>query len=98
MDLNYQAQNKMEDQIDSYMAMGPDYGNVPMDVAEDVVMQSTPPMYWFNLDDDDRSFTYYLLRTSASYRIFLIVKLIQIRLIKLSIWLVLLDIFVTLKH
>jgi len=45
----------MDDQMDSYMAMGQDYNNVPMDVAEDVIMQSTPPMFWNSKDDNHRS-------------------------------------------
>lgn len=45
MQMNHQAQNKIDDQMDFNMNMGQDLGNVPMDVAEDVVMQSAPAMF-----------------------------------------------------
>mgnify|MGYP003306039575 CR=1 FL=1 len=59
MQMNQQASNKMDDQMDYNMGMGQDHGNVPMDVAEDVVMQSTPPMFWVHLDDNVRSIDHY---------------------------------------
>ena len=37
--------------MDFNMNIGQDLGNVPMDVAEDVVMQSAPAMFWAHLDD-----------------------------------------------
>lgn len=51
MQMNHQAQNKIDDQMDFNMNMGQDLGNVPMDVAEDVVMQSAPAMFWAHLHD-----------------------------------------------
>ena len=45
MQFNQQPQNKMDDQMDYNMGMVQDFGNVPMDVAEDVVMQSAPAMF-----------------------------------------------------
>ena len=47
MDFTQIAEHKMEDQMDSIMAAGQDMGNVPMDVAEDVVMQGNQPMSMF---------------------------------------------------
>lgn len=83
MQMNQQAQNKIDDQMDYNMNVAQDHGNVPMDVAEDVVMQSAPAMFWFTPQPSCLTYAPIYFNGRSSYRIFLIVKLIQIRLIKI---------------